>query len=300
MHVKFVKVDKEETARSAFKYSSRISDEEILCPWFYVFCKQKPFDGLPCNKELVNDVWTICYDYYDKSLYDWVRRVMGDKGSSYTKSSKQPINNVRDYLHPYWIETISQLINVVTCIHGDGFFHGSLKKKKNYVMGEKSLKIINFDGSLEGIDVTYQDKSKNDDFVDIKSMLGHCLSRYSHPKLHRRRKRCLKKEKENVMGKKGLKIIKFGGLLEGIDVTYQEKSKNDDFLDIKSMLGHLFESLLAPKTLSSKKKTLNFGLKKEWIEEYRFLKFFGLYSYLELFEVCFQIDWASILEESRA
>ena len=31
-HVKFVKVDKEETARSAFKYSSRISDEGILRP----------------------------------------------------------------------------------------------------------------------------------------------------------------------------------------------------------------------------------------------------------------------------
>ncbi|KAI5323952.1 hypothetical protein L3X38_033025 [Prunus dulcis] len=94
----------------------------------------KPFESLPCNEELVNDIWTVCFDYYD-----------------------------------------NQLINVVTCIHGEGFFHGSLKKKKNYVMGEKSLKIINFDGSLEGIDVTYQDKSKNDDFLDIKSMLAHLL-----------------------------------------------------------------------------------------------------------------------------
>lgn len=31
-HVKFVKVDKENTSRSAFKYSSRISDEGILRP----------------------------------------------------------------------------------------------------------------------------------------------------------------------------------------------------------------------------------------------------------------------------
>ncbi|KAL6269099.1 hypothetical protein ACE6H2_026010 [Prunus campanulata] len=100
-------VDKEETARNAFKHSSRISDEEILCPWFYGFYKQKPFEGLPYDEELVNDVWTVCYDNYDESLYDCVRRVVGDKGSSYTENSKQLIKNGRYYLRPYWIETIS-------------------------------------------------------------------------------------------------------------------------------------------------------------------------------------------------
>ncbi|KAI5311850.1 hypothetical protein L3X38_041023 [Prunus dulcis] len=208
-HVKFVKVDKEETARSAFKYFSRISDEGILRPWFYVFCKQKCFRSLPYNEELVNGVWTVCYDHYDESLYNWVKRVVRDTGSSYTESSKLPIKNARNCLHPYWIETISQLINVVARVHGKGFFHSSLKKKENYVMGEKCLKIINFGCSLEGKNQTYQDELKKDNFVDIKIMLGY-----------------------------------------------------------------LFESLLAPKTPSSKKKATNFDLSKEWIEANRFLKFF--------------------------
>lgn len=208
-HVKFVKVDKEETARRAFKYSSRISDEGILRPWFYVFCKQKCFRSLPCNEELVKGVWTVCYDHYDESLYDWVRRVVRDTNSSYTESSKLPIKNARDCLHPYWIETISQLINAVTRVHGKGFFHGSLTKKENYVMGERCLKLINFGGSLEG-------KNQSD----------------------------------------------------------QDKLKRDDFNDMKIMLGYLFESLLAPKTPSSKKKAMAFDLSKEWIEADRFLKFF--------------------------
>ncbi|CAL9019910.1 unnamed protein product [Prunus brigantina] len=121
MHVKLVKVDKEETTKSAFKHSSRISDEKILCSWFYVFCKQKPFEGLPCNEELVNDVWTVCYDHDDESLYDWVRRVVGDKGSSYTESSKQPIKNARDNLHHYGIETIRYYSKFVSKLIGHPF-----------------------------------------------------------------------------------------------------------------------------------------------------------------------------------
>ncbi|KAL6269074.1 hypothetical protein ACE6H2_025985 [Prunus campanulata] len=208
-HVKFVKVVNEETARSAFKHSSRISNEGILRPWFYVFCKQKCFKSLPCNEELLKGVWTICYDHYEESLYDWVRRVVRDTSSSYTESSKLPIKNARDCLHPYWIETIRQLVNTVTRIHDKGFFHGSLTKRENYVMSEKCLKIINFGGSLEG-------KNQSD----------------------------------------------------------QDKLKRDDFIDIKVMLEYLFESLLAPKTPSSKKKATKFDLSKEWIEADRFLKFF--------------------------
>ncbi|ONH89759.1 hypothetical protein PRUPE_8G014600 [Prunus persica] len=76
------------------------------------------------------------------------------------------------------------------------------------------------------------------------------------------------------MGEKCLKIINFGGSLEGKNQTYQDELKKDDFVDIKIMLGYLFESLLAPKTPSSKKKATNFDLSKEWIEANRFLKFF--------------------------
>ncbi|KAL6269032.1 hypothetical protein ACE6H2_025943 [Prunus campanulata] len=50
------------------------------------------------------------------------------------------------------------------------------------------------------------------------------------------------------MGKKVLKIINFGGSLEGRDDKIKNNLRNDNFLDIKSMLAYLFESLLAPKT----------------------------------------------------
>ncbi|CAB4289124.1 unnamed protein product [Prunus armeniaca] len=68
------------------------------------------------------------------------------------------------------------------------------------------------------------------------------------------------------MGEKCLKLINFGGSLEGKNQSDQDKLKRDDFNDIKIMLGYLFESLLAPKTPSLKKKATAFDLSKEWIE----------------------------------
>ncbi|BBG94016.1 hypothetical protein Prudu_002199, partial [Prunus dulcis] len=237
-HVKFVKVDKEETARSAFKYSSRISDEGIL---------RRGSMSLPYNEELVKGVWTVCYDHYDESLYNWVKRVVRDTGSSYTESSKLPIKNARNCLHPYWIETISQLINVVARVHGKGFFHGSLKKKENYVISEKCLKIINFGGSLEGKNQTYQDELKKDNFVDIKIMLGYLFC--EHPKLHRRRK----KQRILTLAKNGSRLIAMKNLspnclairflkspqerLEWIDTVNNDRKDPSTQWDVLTVLG---------------------------------------------------------------
>ncbi|CAL8122213.1 unnamed protein product [Prunus armeniaca] len=139
MPVTFMNMDAVRTKLSVgeiFRLNVKVSNERILRPWMYTFCKQKKSLGDVCSaseaeKNMAKGWWGLCSD--------------------------------------------KELIEAIAHIHDCGLFHGSLNEYDNYVVVGDQLKLFNINGCLEGLKVQDQYSRKIQDFQEFRDILKKLL-----------------------------------------------------------------------------------------------------------------------------
>ncbi|KAI5330094.1 hypothetical protein L3X38_029491 [Prunus dulcis] len=147
--------EQEQIAEQIFHLHARVSDRILIRPWMIAYCKQ--------NKEGTSGWWSLCYDRFDISLSDWQVKVISEELSD---PNKVDLKIGFRCLCDYWCRTIRQLIDLISHIHAEGIFHGSLRTMTSYVFVGDTLKVMNIGGGLKE-----QDKVAFQDFKDFSRML---------------------------------------------------------------------------------------------------------------------------------
>ncbi|PQQ20513.1 uncharacterized protein Pyn_22312 [Prunus yedoensis var. nudiflora] len=124
----------EQMVERIYHSSLSVSDEGVLRPWMFKHFKQSTGES---------GWWGLCYDRFDISLFDWAKKLSSNELSDPNKVNlKIGFRRLCDY----WCSTIRQLIDVISHIHAQGIFHGSLGTTMSYVFVGDTLKIINIEG----------------------------------------------------------------------------------------------------------------------------------------------------------
>lgn len=111
MPVTFMNMDAARTKLSVgeiFRLNVKVSNERILRPWMYTFCKQKKSLGDVCSaseaeKNMVKGWWGLCSDKFDNTLHEWLVKLQDNDISDCEKLNSQVRNNC---LSDFWRNTI--------------------------------------------------------------------------------------------------------------------------------------------------------------------------------------------------
>ncbi|CAL2241419.1 unnamed protein product [Prunus armeniaca] len=181
MPVTFMNMDAVRTKLSVgeiFRLNVKVSNERILRPWMYTFCKQKKSLGDVCSaseaeKNMAKGWWGLCSDKFDNTLNEWLVKLQGNVDISDCEKLNSKVRN--NCLSDFWRHTIRELIEAIAHIHDCGLFHGSLNEYDNYVVVGDQLKLFNINGCLEGLKVQDQYSRKIQDFQEFRDTLKKLL-----------------------------------------------------------------------------------------------------------------------------